>query len=129
MLSSSRGSCTTKTGELAGARGVVELKIKTRRYPDRRRGCSYFCGRARALRTGEARAGGRPPLRLHHERRGARRVRRRWSSLNSETRRLIHQSVEVTALCNRVGPHHESHKRLTFNRFAGLGTLDSPENA
>ena len=25
---------------------------------------------------------------------GARRVRRRWSSLNSETRRLIHQSID-----------------------------------
>ncbi|SRR5438093_1111184 len=30
---------------------------------------------------------------------------------------------------DRLGPHHESHKRSTFNRFAWLGTLDSPENA
>src|SRR5439155_25531459 len=28
------------------------------------------------------------------ERRGARRVRRCWSSLNSETRRVIHQSID-----------------------------------
>ena len=30
---------------------------------------------------------------------------------------------------DRIDPHHEEPQRSTFNRFAGSGTLGSPENA